>query len=122
MKLGLLRPPHYASPPLTPTPASTPTHRCGTCPPSPTQSQALTSTATHSLPLSRTATHYPYHSPGSPAYAIEATLLAIFLGDMVSSFFVARYDKGVLIGDRRTLIKIYLKFRCVLGWGERYRE
>ena len=49
--------------------------------------------------------------PGSVAYAMECALLAIFLGDMVSSFFVARYDKGVLIGDRMTLIKIYLRFR-----------
>jgi hypothetical protein len=55
--------------------------------------------------------HTHTHRPGSPAYAIEATLLAIFLGDMASSFFVARYDKGVLIGDRNTLIKIYLRFR-----------
>lgn len=45
------------------------------------------------------------------AYRLEACLLAIFLVDMASSFFVARYDKGVLIGDRRTLIKIYLRFR-----------
>jgi hypothetical protein len=42
---------------------------------------------------------------------MECALLAIFLGDMVSSFFVARYDKGVLIGDRMALIKIYLRFR-----------
>lgn len=50
-------------------------------------------------------------SPGTPAYGIEAALLAIFLGDMLSSFFVARYENGVLIGDRKTLIKIYMKFR-----------
>lgn len=53
----------------------------------------------------------PPQRPGTAAYSIEAALLALFLGDMVSSFFVARYDKGVLIGDRRTLIKIYLRFR-----------
>eukprot|EP00878_Enallax_costatus_P040958 GHUV01047379.1.p1 GENE.GHUV01047379.1~~GHUV01047379.1.p1 ORF type:complete len:174 (+),score=48.69 GHUV01047379.1:725-1246(+) len=48
---------------------------------------------------------------GTAAYGIEAALLAIFLGDMLSSFFVARYEKGVLIGDRKTLIRIYMKFR-----------
>eukprot|EP00775_Hariotina_reticulata_P006155 gene6155-6392_t len=50
-------------------------------------------------------------SPGSAAYAVEATLLAIFLVDMLSSFFVARYDRGVLVGDRKTLIISYLRFR-----------
>jgi hypothetical protein len=48
---------------------------------------------------------------GSGAYAVEATLLGIFLVDMLSSFFVARYDRGVLVGDRKTLIISYLRFR-----------
>jgi hypothetical protein len=54
---------------------------------------------------------HPTARPGSPAYAIEATLLAIFLGDMLSSFFVARYERGVLVGNRRQLISIYMRFR-----------
>lgn len=59
---------------------------------------------------------------GTAAYAIEALLLAIFLGDMASSFFVARYEGGVLVGDRATLIRIYMRFRfwwdvlTVLPW------
>jgi hypothetical protein len=58
-----------------------------------------------------TSHHFSCRSPGSPAYAIEATLLAIFLGDMLSSFFVARYERGVLVGNRAQLISIYMRFR-----------
>jgi hypothetical protein len=72
-------------------------------------------------PLPRHHHHHP-SSPASPAYAIEATLLAIFLGDMLSSFFVARYERGVLVGNRAQLIAIYMRFRfwwdilTVLPW------
>ncbi|KAF6250783.1 hypothetical protein COO60DRAFT_1567426 [Scenedesmus sp. NREL 46B-D3] len=44
-----------------------------------------------------------HDGPNSAAYAVEATLLAIFLGDMLSSFFVARYERGVLVGNRNIL-------------------
>ncbi|WIA21180.1 hypothetical protein OEZ85_005486 [Tetradesmus obliquus] len=49
--------------------------------------------------------------PGSPAYGVEAALLAVFLGDMLSSFFVARYERGVLVGNRQQLVATYLRFR-----------
>jgi hypothetical protein len=30
---------------------------------------------------------------------------------MLSSFFVARYERGVLVGNRAQLISIYMRFR-----------
>jgi hypothetical protein len=64
----------------------------------------------------------PYHiaflSPstfgGGFVGALQAILLTLFLGDIILSFFVGYYDRGLLVVDRRAIVRSYASFR--LWW------
>jgi hypothetical protein len=48
--------------------------------------------------------------------AVQYLLTAIFIIDIGLSFFVSYYDKGVLVTSRATIVKNYLRWRCVWVW------